>query len=141
MKRILIALTLIVTVLFTACTKDKDENPFYAKLVAHDWKVSSYVVADTVDITADFDGYKFAFNEDGSAKASKGSSNSVGTYTIQEDDPSAIEMTIGFLSASSPLDKMIGLWDTNENDFTDAQLIIEQEIPAGGVARVTLVTY
>ncbi len=140
MKYLSLLLILVGVILFSTCKKDKDENPYYAKLVAHSWKVSSFMNTDTTDIAAEFAEYRIQFKEDGTATATKGSSTTFGTYTIQEEDPSAIELTIGFAAASNPLDKMIGLWDTNENDFTDGQLKMEQDGPSG-LQTLTLVTY
>lgn len=139
MKYLSIAFVLAGIILFSTCKKDKDENPYYAKLVAHSWKVSSFIETDTTDIASEFAEYRIQFKEDGTATATKGSSTTFGTYTIQEEDPAAIELTIGFAVASAPLDKMIGLWDTNENDFADNQLKMEQDGP-NGLRTLTLVS-
>lgn len=140
MKYLSLALLLTGAVLFSACEKDKEKNPYYAQLVAHSWKVSTFMTNDTTDIASEFADYRIQFKEDGTATATKGSSTTFGTYTIEEEDPSAIGLTIGFAAASAPIDKLIGLWDTNETDFTDAELKMESDGP-GGVQTLTLVTY
>ena len=70
------------------------------------WKVQSYLV-DTTSITAEFDGYTFRFNEDGTVSGANGTLSQTGTWAGDVRDYS---ITSEFPSAPDPLRKLNGHW-------------------------------
>src|SRR6476620_7508856 len=66
------------------------------------WKVESYLV-DTSSITAEFDGYKFKFNDNGSVQGDNGTVFATGTWL---GDVSDYSITSEFPGAGDPFQKL-----------------------------------
>jgi hypothetical protein len=90
-----------IVLAFTACTKDSDnvdENLDLARLQADievmtddvtsgSWVITNFIDSDKNE-TANFTGYGFTFNSDGSLIADNGANNVTGTWSITIDDDS-----------------------------------------------------
>ncbi len=88
----------LVTILFTACTKETDDSIDLTNLQADVETISnnvsegSWVITNFIDSgkneTGDFTGYGFSFNGDGSLVADNGSNTETGTWSITVDSNS-----------------------------------------------------
>ena len=78
------------------------------------WKVESYLV-DTVSITAEFEGYKFKFNENGTVIGDNGSISASGTWVAEVSDYS---ITSNFPDAGDPIQKLNGHWIIKDSGVT-----------------------
>jgi hypothetical protein len=100
-KKVLFVVFLMIALAFTACTNDNDnadDNTNLARLQAdievmtNDVTSGSWVITNFVDSdkneTANFTGYGFTFNSDGSLVADNGSNTETGTWSISIDDDS-----------------------------------------------------
>ena len=100
-KNVLILGFLTIVLTFTACTKDSDnvdDNIDLARLQAdievmtNDVTSGSWIITNFIDSdkneTANFTGYGFSFNSDGSLVADNGSNSETGTWSITIDDDS-----------------------------------------------------
>ncbi|MCM4152822.1 hypothetical protein DHD05_14595 [Arenibacter sp. N53] len=94
-KNIFIYGLLLVSVLFTGCTKDADDNNNFAQLradietITNNVTVGSWTITNFIDSgkneTGNFTGYGFSFNSDGSLVAENGSNTETGTWSINID--------------------------------------------------------
>ena len=100
-KNVLFVGFLIIALAFTACTNDNDnadDNIDLASLQAdievmtNDVTSGSWVITNFIDSdkneTANFTGYGFSFNSDGSLVADNGNNTETGTWSITIDDDS-----------------------------------------------------
>ena len=100
-KNVLFVGFLMIALAFTACTNDNDnadDNTNLARLQAdievmtNDVTSGSWVITNFIDSdkneTANFTGYGFTFNSDGSLVADNGSNTETGTWSITIDDDS-----------------------------------------------------
>ena len=78
------------------------------------WKVESYFI-DTVAITAEFNGYTFKFNEDGSVVGYNGATSASGTWVGEVRDYS---ITSEFPGEGDPLIKLNGHWIIKDSGTT-----------------------
>lgn len=100
-KNVLFVGFLMIALAFTACTNDNDSadnNIDLARLQADievmtndvtsgTWTITNFIDSDKNE-TANFSGYGFAFNPDGSLVADNGSASVTGTWSITIDDDS-----------------------------------------------------
>ena len=70
--------------LVTACKKDDGPRKEAEKnLISANWSISRFEVGDN-DLSFNYEGYLFVFNEDGSVDASNGSISVQGTWEIKD---------------------------------------------------------
>ncbi len=110
-KNILIYGLGIMTLLFTACTKDGDDSNNFANLqadietITNNVSTGSWVITNFIDSgkneTGDFTGYGFSFNSDGSLVADNATNNATGTWSITIDDDSNDDSNDDSSSSSS----------------------------------------
>ena len=100
-KNVLFFALLTITLTFTACTNDNDSaddvNDFARlqadiEMMTNDvtsgtWTITNFIDSDKNE-TANFSGYGFAFNSDGSLVADNGNTSVTGTWSITIDDDS-----------------------------------------------------
>lgn len=110
-KNILIYGLGMLTLFFTACTKDVDDGNNFANLqadietITNNVSTGSWVITNFIDSgkneTGDFTGYGFSFNADGSLVADNTTNNATGTWLITIDDDSNDDSNDDSSSSSS----------------------------------------
>ena len=110
-KNILIYGLGMLTLFFTACTKDVDDGNNFANLqadietITNNVSTGSWVITNFIDSgkneTGDFTGYGFSFNADGSLVADNATNNATGTWSITIDDDSNDDSNDDSSSSSS----------------------------------------
>jgi len=88
------------------------------------WKVESYLVG-TTSITAEFDGYKFKFNDNGSVQGDNGAVFATGTWL---GDVSDYSITSEFPGAGDPFQKLDGHWVIKDSGLT----FVKADLTTGG---------
>jgi hypothetical protein len=117
MKVFRIFIPVIYVLLSLACKKaveDQKRQAVMSFITNGHWKVQSYLV-DTASITAEFEGYKFKFNDDGSVVGDNGTTSASGTWIGEVSDYS---ITSAFPGAGNPLEKLDGHWVIKDSGLT-----------------------
>lgn len=127
-KNILIYGLGMLTLFFTACTKDVDDGNNFANLqadietITNNVSTGSWVITNFIDSekneTGDFTGYGFSFNADGSLVADNTTNNATGTWLITIDDDSNDDSNDDSSSSSSNNDN----FDDDCNNCSVSQL-------------------
>jgi hypothetical protein len=124
MRNVFLYKTLVVLsffILTTSCTTDDDGNPNNSTVnIAQvedtaetgTWRVTN-MVDSGVNETADFAGYEFSFNPDGSLVATNGTITKTGTWSVTNDDSdNDVDFNIFFpVSDSDDFDDLNDDWD------------------------------
>jgi hypothetical protein len=117
MKSFRIYLPLICVLLFFSCKKvveDQKRQAVMSFITNGQWKIQSYLV-DTVSITAEFEGYTFKFNDNGTVVGDNGSTSAMGTWS---GDVSDYSITSEFSGAGDPCQKLNGHWIIKDSGLT-----------------------
>jgi len=117
MKSFRIYLAVICMLVAFSCKKaveDQKRQAVMSFITNGHWKIQSYLV-DTVSITAEFDGYTFKFNDDGTVVGDNGSASATGTWVGEVSDYS---ITSEFPGAGDPLQKLDGHWIIKDSGLT-----------------------
>jgi hypothetical protein len=108
----------VICILFAfSCKKtveDQKRKAVMSFITNGHWKVHSYLI-DTVAITAEFDGYNFKFNDDGSVLGDNGSTSASGTWI---GDVSDYSITSEFPGSGDPFQKLNGRWVIKDSGLT-----------------------
>ncbi|WP_299216343.1 hypothetical protein [uncultured Dokdonia sp.] len=121
----------------STCEEDGNnggENTFLEDVLTAEnsvWIVSSYV-EDTNDETADFNGFEFEFNIDGTATATNGGTVTNGTWAHINNET---ELLLNF-GTSIPLDELQDDWDIISVTETQVEL---QDVSGGNGGTDTLI--
>ncbi len=90
-----IVMVISCALILVACSKDDSNNPNNSSAnqtanIAQSgaWEITYFYDTDK-DETANFSGYTFNFNEDGSLVATKGTTTVNGSWSVQNDDDSS----------------------------------------------------
>lgn len=106
-KQALIAL--LILPLFFSCIKAFEENQkqkVIDAVTSGSWYVKSYL-QDTTDKTGSFNGYRFFFQENGSVKAVKDSTEYLGTWVGDLENRT---ITSNFAGSPEPMNLLNGTW-------------------------------
>jgi len=117
MKPILIAVLLFIPTAFS-CKKiieKKKEDIVMQAITDGRWIVKEYR-ADSLFVTAEFDGYEFQFYTDGRVDGFLNTSVTPGTWT---GDVNQMTISSNFGSAGLPLSRLDGTWKITDNSYTD----------------------
>ena len=116
MKKILILIAVLTPLFFfTSCSRSSsDTNTLDQVATTGQWKVAYYF--DEKDETANFAGWVFTFNSNGTASATNGTATVNGTWLVKEG-----EFRID-LGAASPLDSITKHWQIIEKSNTTIKL-------------------
>jgi hypothetical protein len=117
MKYFRIYLPVICLLTTFSCKKiveDQKRQAVMSFITNGQWKVESYLV-DTTSITAEFEGYKFKFNENGTVVGDNGIATASGTWVGEVSDYS---ITSQFPDAGDPLQKLDGRWAIKDSGLT-----------------------
>ena len=116
MKKFILPLFLLVT--FISCKKtieNKQNQMVINAITTGKWKVGAYQKAG-IDVTSNFEGYEFKFQDDFTVDASK---NSVllqkGTW---KQDTEKLTITANFSSGGEPLTLLNGIWKISKTTWT-----------------------
>lgn len=148
--RILIS-SLVVGLFLISCSTDDDSNNtdntqeiMEANSIATTgtWRVSS-LIDDGQDETSDFNGYVFTFDSSGSLTASNGTTDLIGTWSIEDDsssdddDDDDIDFNIFFaVSEDDDFDDLVDDWDIVSINDTMISLV---DVSGGDGGTDTLV--
>lgn len=120
------ALALILSV--TSCKKDdvKQKEAIESEIADGSWRISFFNDSGSNE-TANFNGYNFTFNNDGSLSASNGSNTYSGTWSITDsnsDDDSAddLDFNINF-NLTNDFEDLNDDWDIVSHTSTELKLI------------------
>jgi hypothetical protein len=117
MKILHICIQLIFLLSMVSCKKaieDQKKQAAMSFITNGQWKVENYL-ADTSDITIEFEGYKFKFNADGTVTGSNGTDAENGTWLAEVSDYS---ITSEFPGSGDPLKKLNGHWIIKDSGLT-----------------------
>lgn len=117
MKFFRISIAVICLLLVFSCKKaiqDQKRQAVMSFITNGHWKVESYL-EDTVSVTAQFDGYSFKFNDDGTVVGDNGAASASGTWV---GDVSDYSITSDFPGAGDPLRKLNGHWIIKDSGLT-----------------------
>lgn len=117
MKYFRIYFPVLCILLACSCKKvieDQKRQAAMSFITNGNWKVESYLV-DTVSITAEFEGYKFKFSENGTVIGDNGSTSASGTWVAEVSDYS---ITSNFPDAGDPIQKLNGHWIIKDSGVT-----------------------
>lgn len=147
----LIFSSLLVGAMIAACSTDDDSNNtdntqeiMEANSIATTgtWRVSS-LIDDGQDETSDFNGYVFTFDSSGSLTASNGTTDLIGTWSIEDDsssdddDDDDIDFNIFFaVSEDDDFDDLVDDWDIVSINDTMISLV---DVSGGNGGTDTLV--
>lgn len=125
--------------LFCSCTKKKVDK-LEEQMTDGTWVISKFV-EDGEDETTHYSGYTFVFGEDGSLKATKGSTTTSGTWSIKDDKSNDDSSTdFDFIISLPVVDKLDDLnddWDVLKQE--DA--LIELKDVSGGNGGTDYLTF
>ena len=102
-NKLFTALIAIALLLSMACKKEEKPAPPFT--ISGNWRVSYYVIG-TTDLTADFAGYTFVFNDDSSFVASHNGISETGSWSYNSG---TIQFEITF-STAAPLNQISKTW-------------------------------
>ena len=117
MKSFRIYIPLICLLFAISCKKiveDQKRQAAMSFITNGHWKVESYL-ADTVSFTAQFEGYSFKFNDDGTVVGDNGVTTATGTWVGEVSD---FSITSEFPGAGDPLQKLDGHWVIKDSGLT-----------------------
>ncbi len=120
MKRRIYFLVLVLFAItsFTSCEKQIEKiksNALTEYLVANKWAVQQYL-QDSTDITNQFDGYEFIFNENNTVIGTKDAATYSGTWSSNISD---ITMTAQFAAGTPlPISRLNGTWGVSTSNST-----------------------
>lgn len=150
-RLIILASSLVVGLFLLSCSTDDDSNNtdntqeiMEANSIATTgtWRVSS-LIDDGQDETSDFNGYVFTFDSSGSLTASNGTTDLVGTWSIEDDsssdddDDDDIDFNIFFaVSDDDDFDDLVDDWDIVSINDTMISLV---DVSGGNGGTDTLV--
>jgi hypothetical protein len=104
--------TLICFVWIASCKKEDNSspsnsssNPSVASLITSGTWCVTYFHEDNSDHTADFNGYAFAFNGNGTMTAVNASGTTTGTWRVNDSNANEFHMSVGNSDPLSKLDK------------------------------------
>jgi hypothetical protein len=129
MKNFLHLAFVLICVSFISCKKaieNKQRDVLIDAITNGEWKVHQYVEG-SIDVTAQFYGYTFKFEERGTVQARYvGSPFLDGTWV---GDINNYTITSNFAGASNPIDKLNGIWKLTDSywDYVEAEMLT----PAG----------
>lgn len=123
----------------TSCSNDDDSSSNNSQQIAEiesiaqsgDWRITNFVDSGQNE-TADFNGYDFNFNSDGSLVASNGTTALTGSWSVKDDDSSNddsnddddIDFNIFFLVPdSNDFEDLNDDWDIVSTSSTRIELI------------------
>lgn len=112
LQKNIIGLLLSMVVLASACKKDDDAAPssdttsatISSVITSGTWKVSLFR-DDSHDHTADFNGYTFTFNSNGTATASGTSGTTTGSWHVDDSNASEFHLSLGNTDPLHRIDK------------------------------------
>ena len=113
--RLLIAVVIALSLI--SCKKvieNQQKKAVMSFITNGQWVVTSYL-SDTVDVTLEFDGYKFKFKDDGTVTGDNGSLSATGTWIGEVSDYS---ITSDFPYAGDPFQKLNGHWIIKDSGLT-----------------------
>lgn len=116
MKILIRLLFLFVFLSFVSCKKiieTKQRDLLIDAMTNGQWLVHQYMEV-THDITAQFDGYHFQFEENGEVHGIKGTASTHGTW---EGDINNYSITSQFPAATDPVKKLNGTWKLTDSDY------------------------
>lgn len=117
MKSFRIYIPVICIFLAFSCKKaieDQKRQAVMSFITNGHWKVQSYL-EDTVSVTAQFDGYSFKFNDNGTVVGDNGATSASGTWV---GDVSDYSITSDFPGAGDPFQKLNGHWVIKDSGLT-----------------------
>lgn len=110
----------------SSCKKlveDQKRDALIKAIITGQWRVESYTEGTTA-VTAQFEGYQFQFNENGSVAGITGSQTTMGTwagdiqnYSIMSDFPGAVD----------PIRKLNGTWKITDSEWNS--VVAEMNTP------------
>jgi hypothetical protein len=114
---------LLIALHFVSCKKaieNKQRDILIDAITNGQWIVQKYIEA-TVDITLDFYGYRFKFDENGTVNALYGLALYPGTW---QGDINNYSITSEFPNATDPLRKLNGVWKLTDSywDYVEAEM-------------------
>ncbi|HVU58019.1 MAG TPA: hypothetical protein VHD83_23320 [Puia sp.] len=114
MKRLYILILLFPVALSFSCKKlieQQAEKAIMNIITNGNWYVNQYIQGST-DITANFSGYLFKFDANGTVTGTKNSVSDIGTWS---PDVNARTITSGFPSAAPPVSLLNGIWKIKDS--------------------------
>jgi len=123
MKNFLRLSVLLLIVNLFSCKKaieNKQRDILIDAMTNGQWLVQQYIEG-TVDISFEFYGYRFQFEENGAVHALLGPSVLDGTW---QGDVNNYSITSQFPSASDPIKKLNGIWKITDSylDYVEAEM-------------------
>lgn len=126
-----IVLVVFLSIVFSDCTSD-DTTPSNEVIMSQietavktgSWRITNYNDSGK-DETADYAGYEFAFNENGSLVATKDAITVNGNWSItneSSDDDDDLDFNIAF-SAPELFTELTDDWDVKSNSTTKIELM------------------
>src|SRR5215211_6429904 len=109
MQKRIVFTALLFLPLFFSCKKtikEKQQDIVLAAMTNGRWYVSEYIAGAT-QVTIEFEGYEFQFNNNNTVDAIKGSSTTSGTWS---GDSNNYTITATFPGAALPLSRLNGTW-------------------------------
>ena len=124
MKNFFRILVLILFINFASCKKaieNKQRDLLVDAITNGVWQVHKYL-EDSTDITSQFYGYTFQFEEAGAVHANYYGVTDHGTWT---GDINTYSITSQFPTANDPLKKLNGTWKLTDSywDYVEAEMI------------------
>lgn len=116
MKSFLRISFLLITINFVSCKKaieNKQKDLLIEAMTKGQWLVQQYMEV-TNDITGQFNGYSFQFEENGAVHSINGSSMFYGTW---QGDINNYSITSQFPTANDPVKKLNGVWKLTDSDW------------------------
>lgn len=122
-------LPVICLILCCSCKKliaNKEHDVILAIMTVGQWHVEQFMQG-TINITDQFQGYNFQFNEDGSVTGNNGSVTVAGTWV---GDVRNYSISSDFPLAEDPVKKLNGTWVIKDSskEYVAAEKKIAQEI-------------
>lgn len=115
MKKLL-PITLLLLTFTVSCKKaieDKQRDLLIDAMTNGQWLVQQYLEG-TVDVSAEFSGFEFQFEENGAVHAVKSGSVQHGTWV---GDINNYSITSNFPAADEPVKKLNGVWRLTDSDW------------------------
>jgi hypothetical protein len=124
MKNLFRLALLLLTINFVSCKKaieNKQRDMLVDAITNGEWVVHQYLEGPT-DITSEFSGYSFQFEEAGAVHAKYGVVINHGTWA---GDMNTYSITSQFPNANDPLKKLNGTWRLTDSywDYVEAEMI------------------
>ena len=123
MKNFLRVTLLLLSIHFLSCKKaieNKQRDLLIDAITNGEWEVKQYL-EETVDVTAQFYGYSFQFEQNGAVHGKYFGNAEHGTW---QGDVNNYTITSQFPTASDPIKKLNGIWKLTDSywDYVEAEM-------------------